>query len=233
MFFASLRGAEDTITPAGSASDFVSGYLYCRNKRDYRMQIDQCFSETPALTEAISKAMEYQDDNKQSAASNEWNKTPKLIDEAIAECHGEIMASYNYIKGFTASVLERDNARKWIEENYKANRQIIDEKEHNKLSYWKKAFSYESGQEACRTQQLLGFYPRSGSNNTILGKRDPMAAAKFVAGWYYGLSYMMRKDYILTCFIPNSKLTMALYDAMESYMEGDDKATEARGETNT
>lgn len=60
-----------------------------------------------------------------------------------------------------------------------------------------------------------------------------MAAAKFVAGWYYGLSYMMRKDYILSCFEPNAKLTMALYDAMESYMEGDDKANEARGEANT
>ena len=122
MFFASLRGAEDTITPVGSASEFVSGYLYCRNKRDYRTLIDRCFTETPALTDAISKAMSYQDDNKQSAAANEWNKTPALIDTAIADCSGEIMAAYNYIKGFTASVMERDHARKWIEDNYRANK---------------------------------------------------------------------------------------------------------------
>ena len=60
-----------------------------------------------------------------------------------------------------------------------------------------------------------------------------MAAAYFVAGWYYGLSYMQRKDYIVGCFKPSAALTTALYDAMESYMEGDDKAEEARGEADT
>lgn len=121
MFFASLRAEDNTVSPAGSASEFVSGYLYCRNKRDYRELVDQCFTPSPELTDAISKAITYQEDGKQSKAASEWNKTPNLIDKAIAECSGDVMAAYNYIKGFTASVLERDNARKWIEENYKAN----------------------------------------------------------------------------------------------------------------
>ena len=133
MFFASLRAEDNAVTPPGSASDFVSGYLYCRNKRDYRFQIEQCFVPSTALTDALGKAMTYQEERKQSAAAAEWNKTPALIDLAIANCDGEIMAAYNYIKGFTASVLERDNARKWIEENYKANQQTIEEKEANKV----------------------------------------------------------------------------------------------------
>ena len=122
MFFASLRAEDNAVNPPGSASEFVSGYLYCRNKRDYRTQIEMCFTPSAALTDAITKAMNYQDEGKQAAAAAEWNKTPALIDTAIAGCSGDIMAAYNYIKGFTASVLERDNARKWIEENYKANR---------------------------------------------------------------------------------------------------------------
>lgn len=60
-----------------------------------------------------------------------------------------------------------------------------------------------------------------------------MAAAEFVAGWYYGLSYMMQKDYILNCFKPSAALTTALYDSMEAYMEGDDKIDETRGEAET
>ena len=60
-----------------------------------------------------------------------------------------------------------------------------------------------------------------------------MAAAEFVAGWDYGLSYMMRKEYIMNCFSPSAALTTALYDAMESYMEGDDKVDETRGEAET
>ena len=84
-----------------------------------RMKIE---ANTISYSAAISACEEQaRQDSMQFTVAAEWNKTPALIDLAIANCDGEIMAAYNYIKGFTASVLERDNARKWIEENYKAN----------------------------------------------------------------------------------------------------------------
>ena len=52
-----------------------------------------------------------------------------------------------------------------------------------------------------------------------IGARWAQAPSEFFKGWYLSLSGQEFFDY--DCYKPNGQLTNALYDAMESYRDGD------------
>ena len=47
-----------------------------------------------------------------------------------------------------------------------------------------------------------------------------MAPAKFAAGWYFGITGKNRRKDIRKCYVVDDNLTDLLFDAMDSYIEG-------------
>ena len=90
------------------------------------------------------------------------------------------------------------------------------------VANWNQGDRYNSGRYFGEFQKVFVDYAEE--HPALEGtKRDDMAPAQFVAGWYYGVSTEDKRDDILKCFTKSEDLTNVLYDAMEAYIAGDSK----------
>ena len=134
-----------------------------------------------------------------------------LWETAMAGC-GEIAKEMGVIAAEFDGIQLRSDWDQISKKIYETNKDVINRDVSLELKEWEEGVFFNSGMFAGQIEKFfLDFKP----------ERDPIAPARFIAGWYFGLTIDDYVEYILECYEPNEDLTNALYDGMEAYMSGD------------
>ena len=222
-----------TAVSMDAAAQFSAGYLYGITSKDKRDYIVDCFKNDASLNATIDRAMADYMKGDNDSAEKEWQTASPLFEKAMGSCD-KITDDFAALKKYEDDVLARSDAKEFIDANMKKYKDEIEKSGSLEVSEWEKGVHFNSGMFAGYTMQYIGLAPPRDTPSPKPEppqpepvpeptKRDSLAPAQFVSGWFYGVTNKDKRDYILSCYTVNDDLTNTLYEAMEAYIDGDQK----------
>ena len=171
----------------------------------------KCFKDDEQLTNDLYDAMEAYIAGDSKTGDQKMKESKQLWDTAMSGC-GDIAEKMGKISQKFDKITQSSDWDEVSKKIYLANKDVIDRDVSLELREWTNGVFFNSGMFA---GQIEKFFLEAEP------EKDNSAPAKWIAGWWQGVSGQDKRDYIATCFTENADLTNTMFEAFDAYLKGD------------
>ena len=221
----SLMSASTGALSADAAAQFYAGYVWGVKAEDKRNEIVGCFKTDTDLNTMLDTIMADYKKGDTKDADSLWEKADPHFAVSLQKCTKDsIYDEYKDLDKYTKDVMNRKDAKDFLEARYKKYKAMIDQRAGFMIDSWTNGVYFDAGMYNGQINQYMGLVKSPYDEELEADKkRDELAPGKFLAGWLYGISgrTLDARDAITKCFTANDDLTNDVYDGMEAYIAGD------------